>query len=75
MSEIERKWWFSVPIAGIAAFLAVMLLAAAGLPIARNDAYQWLVFFLCFVGIKRTLSLLVWLVLLCAAPQRVKGRA
>jgi hypothetical protein len=75
MSEIERKWWFTGPVAGVAVYLAITLLAAAGVPIAHYGAYQWMVFFLCFVGIKRTLSLLIWLVLLCAAPKLVKSRA
>lgn len=75
MSEIERKWWYLGPVTGVAVYLAITLLAAAGVPIARYGAYQWMVFFLCFAGIKRTLSLPIWLLLLCAAPKLAKGRA
>ncbi|MDQ2990028.1 MAG: hypothetical protein M3R60_13085 [Pseudomonadota bacterium] len=75
MSKIERKWWFSGPVSGLAVYLSFVLLAAAGMPIARYGPYQWLVFFICFVGIKRTLSVLTWLILLCAAPALVKAKA
>lgn len=74
MSEIERKWWFLGPVTGIAVYLSFTLLGAAGLTIARYGAYQWMVFFLCFVGIKRTLSLLTWFVLLFTAPSLVGSR-
>lgn len=66
-SKLERKWWFVGPVTAVAALLANMLTAAAGLLQPFNSA-QWLLYLLAFVGIQRSLSFVTWLLVLGVAP-------
>ena len=68
MSSLERKWWFVAPVAGVSVWLTMQLIALAGMPTGSLSASQWLVAFLCFVGIQRCVSFATWLGFLAVAP-------
>lgn len=67
MSKLEKKWWFAAPVTFISAILTILLLNGAGVWPASGAA-QWAVYFLCFVGLQRSVAFLGWLAFLVAAP-------
>ena len=78
MSPIERKWWFALPVMFIAMATTLWLLDYAQVP--RTYSFAWVIIFsLCSVPLQRSLSFLVWVLLLWLAPEvadskRAKGQ-
>ena len=76
MSELERKWWFFIPVVILTAMSTILLLHAAGLPPFEYGAAQWAVWFLCFMGLQRCFAFLGWLTVLVVSPKTITaGRA
>lgn len=72
MSELEKKWWFSAVVGALAALTTVFLMSAAGLFPFEYTVAQWVVWFLCFVGLRRCFSFLGWLTVLIVSPRTIK---
>lgn len=73
MSELERKWWFSIPVCVLTVLSTIGLLQAAGIQYLPDqfNAAHWAVWFLCFVGLQRCFSFLGWLTVLVVSPKTI----
>lgn len=72
MSELERKWWFSLPVGMLAMLATLWLLHTVGFtPFPQYGVAQWAVYFLCFVGLQRCISFLGWLTVLIVSPKTI----
>lgn len=67
LTGLGRKWWFVGSLSGLSGLLSFPVLQAAGLGSPENWA-QWLLYFLCFSGIWKCLSVLGWFAVLLLAP-------
>jgi len=76
MSELERKWWFSTPVAILTVISTIGLLRAVGIQYepVQFSAAQWAVWFLCFVGLQRCFTFLGWLAVLVVSPKSITAR-
>ncbi|TXF97819.1 hypothetical protein [Massilia arenae] len=76
MSELERKWWFSAPVAILTVISTIGLLHAVGIQYepVQFSAAQWAVWFLCFVGLQRCFTFLGWLAVLVVSPKTITAR-
>jgi len=76
MSELERKWWFSLPVGMLTMLATIGLLRAVGLPFLpfQYGVAQWAVYLLCFVGLQRCISFLGWLTVLIVSPKTITAR-
>lgn len=73
MSELEKKWWF-VLVVGFLTFLSTIgLLYAAGMPPFEYSPAQWVVWFLCYMGLQRCFSFVGWLAVLVISPKTIKA--
>ena len=66
-SKLERTWWFSAPINGLACLATFYVLNNAQVP-RPYHFFQWVLYALCFVGFARGLSLTGWLLVVILAP-------
>ncbi|MFP5390973.1 MAG: hypothetical protein ACLGI6_05425 [Gammaproteobacteria bacterium] len=66
-SRLERNGWYVGLTSVLSALLTVPLLKYAGVPDSGGQA-RFIVFFFCFAGIQRALSLLGWLLVMLVAP-------
>ena len=66
-SRLEQKWWFALPVAALSVVLTQQCMRGAGIASPYNFS-QWLLYFLCFVGLQRAFSFAGWLLLLGFAP-------
>jgi len=66
-SKLERKWWFQLPVSGLAAFLTVYFMDSAAISRPYNFS-QWVLYIFCFAGLQRGLSFAAWLVVLGLSP-------
>lgn len=67
MSQLERKWWFILPVIVISTMLTIFLLRSADAWPAENLA-RWIVYFFCLLGIWKSVSFVGWLIVLFARP-------
>ena len=67
MAQVEKKWWFILPVSMISTMLTIFLLRSAGAWPADGLAH-WLVYFFCLLGIWKAVSFLGWLIVLFAKP-------
>ena len=66
-SKLERKWWFSLPVIALAAFLTAYFMDSAEISRPYNFS-QWVIYALCFAGLQRGLSFVAWLAVLGVSP-------
>ena len=71
MSELEKKWWFSLPVSMLTVMSTIGLLHAAGFPPFQYGAAHWAVWFLCFMGLQRCFAFLGWLAVLVVSPRTI----
>lgn len=69
-SKLERKWWFQIPVIALALILTAYLIYAAGFPNTYSFA-RWMLYSLSFIGLKRAISFIGWLLVLCLSPADV----
>lgn len=67
MSQLERKWWFILPVSLLSTMLTMFLTHGAGIWPAEGLA-QWIVYCFCLLGIWKSVSFVGWLIVLFAKP-------
>lgn len=67
MKNVERKWWYVAASAFLSTVITISLLRAAGIWPTTGVA-QWIVYFICFVGVWRCIGFVSWFVILFTTP-------
>ena len=71
MTNLEKKWWFLIPVTILAGLITWWMLQVNGIESGRHWSFA-LVFALCVVAIENLFSFLIWTAVVMVSPRLAK---